>query len=293
MTERPQIPVDPTLPLSSPDAYVEAMVKRAGTSFFWGMRRLESSRRRGIFAVYAFCRDVDDIADGNLPLDQKIDLLLAWRDEIDRIFDGSASHPISLAIVETLKNFELNHQDFIDVIDGMEMDAQPRVRIKDIDELELYCDRVACAVGRLCVPIFGLKHQEGIALSRALGLALQLTNILRDILEDSARDRVYLPAEMLATAGANSDEIEDVLTAPRLPDVCATLATRAGGYFEEARNIIANANPDAARPALMMMEVYHRVYLRLLKRGWTDLNQDIGLSKFSKILIALRYGLFN
>lgn len=293
MTERPEIPIDPTLPLSSPDAYVEAMVKRAGTSFFWGMRRLEPARRRGIFAVYAFCRDVDDIADGDLPLDHKIDLLFAWRNEVGRIFDGSANHPISVTIIDALKKFDLKHQDFIDVIDGMEMDAHPRVRINDIDELELYCDRVACAVGRLCVPIFGLKPQEGIELSRALGLALQLTNILRDITEDAGRDRVYLPADMLQAAGANGDAIEDVLTAPKLPEVCEALAARAGDYFAQAQSIISKADPGAARPALMMMEVYHRVYLRLLKRGWNDLNQDVGLSKFSKILIAVRYGLFN
>lgn len=287
------IPIDPSLPLSSPDAYVEAMVKRAGTSFFWGMRRLEPARRRGVFAVYAFCRDVDDIADGDLPLDQKIMLLAAWREEVDRIFYGTAVHPISQTIIESLKSFQLQRQDFIDVIDGMEMDAHPRVRIKDLAELELYCDRVACAVGRLCVPVFGLKQDEGIELSRALGLALQLTNILRDITEDAERDRVYLPADMLAAAGAEGQGIEDVITAPRLSEVCAKLATRAGNYFDHARMIADAADPDAARPAVMMMEVYHRVYLRLLKRGWNDLDQDVGLSKFSKILIAIRYGLFS
>lgn len=290
---RMNIPIDPTLPSSSPDAYVEAMVKRAGTSFFWGMRRLEPARRRGVFAVYAFCRDVDDVADGDLPLDQKIELLAAWRDEVDRIFDGTATHPISGTIIETLKKFDLQRQDFIDVIDGMEMDAHPRVRIKDINELELYCDRVACAVGRLCVPIFGLKHEEGIELSRALGLALQLANILRDVTEDAGRDRVYLPADMLADAGAVGQGIEDVLTAPRLNDVCASLAKRAGNYFDQARVIAGAADPNAARPAIMMMEVYHRVYLRLLRRGWNNLDQDVGLSKFSKIIIAIRYGLFS
>lgn len=287
------IPIDPSLPSSSPDAYVEAMVKRAGTSFFWGMRRLEPARRRGVFAVYAFCREVDDIADGDLPLDQKILLLAAWREEVDRIFDGTAVHPISQTVIESLKNFELQRQDFIDVINGMEMDAHPRVRIKDLVELEVYCDRVACAVGRLCVPVFGLKHDEGIELSRALGLALQLTNILRDVTEDAERDRVYLPADMLANAGAEGQGIEEVLTAPRLNEVCATLAARAGCYFDQARIIANAADPDAARPAIMMMEVYHRVYLRLLRRGWGDLNQDVGLSKFSKILIAIRYGLFS
>lgn len=293
MSQSIQIPIDHSLPTSPADAYVESMVKRAGTSFFWGMRRLEPARRRGVFSVYAFCRDVDDIADGDLPLDQKIALLSAWRNEVDQIFDGTATHPISLTVIETLKTFDLKRQDFIDVIDGMEMDAHPSVRIKDLAELELYCDRVACAVGRLCVPIFGLKHDEGVELSRALGLALQLTNILRDVTEDAGRDRVYLPADMLVEAGAAKQDIETILAAPNLGDVCATLAARAGNYFEQARAITNAADQGAARPAIMMMEVYHRVYLRLLKRGWDDLSQDVGLSKLNKIFIAIRYGLFN
>lgn len=292
MTDVTAIPVDPSLPQSSPEAYVEAMVKRAGTSFFWGMRRLSLKRRRGVFAVYAFCREVDDIADGTLPLGDKIRLLEAWRHEVNEVFEGDVSHPISLSIVQAREEFDLDRQDFIDVIDGMEMDAHPVVRIKDQAELDLYCDRVACAVGRLCVPVFGLARDEGIELSKSLGMALQLTNILRDISEDAARDRVYLPADMLKAAGAQGEGIEDILTAPRLSKVCEELATRAGQYFDDARQIADKANPDAVRPAVMMMEVYYRVYLRLRNRGWNDLNKDVGLSKFGKILIALRYGLF-
>lgn len=291
MTNVTSIPIDTTLPRSSPEAYVEAMVKRAGTSFFWGMRRLGVTRRKGVFAVYAFCREVDDIADGDLPLEQKIQLLEAWRDEVGRIFEGEVTHPISRCIVSAREYFDLDRQDFIDVIDGMEMDAHPAVRIQDKDELYLYCDRVACAVGRLCVPVFGLGRQEGIELSKSLGMALQLTNILRDICEDAARNRVYLPADMLRAAGAEGESVSEIISAPELPSVCEELAARAGAFFDQARTIAANADPDAVRPAVMMMEVYHRVYLRLLARGWKNLDEDVGLSKFGKILIALRYGL--
>lgn len=286
------LPIEPGLPVEPPNAYVEAMVKRAGTSFFWAMRSLKTERRLSVFAVYAFCRDVDDIADGDLPLEQKRALLELWRYEIREIFDGTPSHPIGSALVEPVKIYDLKEADFIAVIDGMEMDAYPRVRIQDMAELELYYDRVACAVGRLCVRIFGLREDEGVNLSDSLGAALQLTNILRDIIEDADRDRVYLPADLLDRADAKSDQIADVLAAPGLADLCAGLAERAEQHFKNSKVIIQNANPKAARPAHMMMQVYYRVFQKLQKRGWYDLERDVRPSKFEKIAIALRYGIF-
>jgi phytoene synthase len=286
------LPIDPDLPSDPPDAYVEAMVRRAGTSFFWAMRRLDAPRRRGVFAVYAFCRDVDDIADGDLPLDRKIELLNNWRREIELLFGGSCHHPITRALLEPIRTFNLQQSDFVAVIDGMEMDAASRVRIADMAELTLYCDRVACAVGRLCVRIFGLGEAEGIELSANLGQALQLTNILRDIVEDAARDRVYLPADMLAAAGAGGDGIEDAITARELPQLCANLAECADAYFRSAETVIARADPDAVRPAVMMMQIYRRILDKLQKRGWQDLDQDVGPSRIEKLMIAVRYGVF-
>lgn len=286
------LPIEPDLPAERPNAYVEAMVKRAGTTFFWAMRSLKIERRRGVFAVYAFCRDVDDVADGDLPLDEKRALLEAWRAEINGIYSGNPIHPIGRALLEPVQTFNLKRADFIAVIDGMEMDAYPRVRISDMAELELYCDRVACAVGRLCVRIFGLREEEGVNLSASLGAALQLTNILRDIIEDAERDRVYLPADLLDKAGANSDQISDVLATPQLAHLCAELAERAENHFNVARTIIQNADPKAVRPANMMLQVYYRVFQKLQARGWDDLDKDVRPSKFEKISIALRYGLF-
>ncbi len=286
------LPIAPDLPANPPDAYVEAMVRRAGTSFFWGMRRLPPLRRRGVFAVYAFCRDVDDIADGDLPIDQKVALLDAWRVEIGLLFGGAGHHPIAQALKEPVASFGLRQDDFIAVIDGMEMDAHNRVRIADMDELHLYCDRVACAVGRLCVRVFGLGEDQGVRLAGAMGHALQLTNILRDIPEDAGRNRVYLPADRLIDAGAGGTGIEDILTAPGLPALCEDLAARAEKYFAEADAIIATADPKAVRPAVMMMQVYRRILINLQKRGWHDMSRDVGPSKLEKVAIALRYGLF-
>lgn len=292
MNVHDDLPLEPGLPTSPPDAYVEALVRRAGTSFFWGMRRLAPERRRAVFAVYAFCRGVDDIADGDLPLDRKRALLDAWRGEIELLFGGTGHHPITKSLLVPIQTYSLQKADFLAVIDGMEMDALPRVRIADLNELLLYCDRVASAVGRLCVRIFGLKEDEGIRLSAELGLALQLTNILRDIVEDAGRDRVYLPSDMLADAGADGDAIEDILTAPGLPKLCGALADRADMHFQAAERIIAQADATAVRPAVMMMQVYRRILDKLLLRGWSDLSQDVGPSKFEKLMIAVRYGVF-
>ncbi|WNJ98784.1 presqualene diphosphate synthase HpnD [Thalassospiraceae bacterium LMO-JJ14] len=292
MSVHEPLPLEPDLPADPPDAYVEALVRRAGTSFFWAMRRLDTPRRRGVFAVYAFCRDVDDIADGDLPLDRKRELLDAWRHEIELLYGGTCHHPISRALLDPVRTFNLQKADFLAVIDGMEMDAAPRVRLADMDELALYCDRVACAVGRLCVRIFGLGEDEGVRLSAELGMALQLTNILRDIVEDAGRDRVYLPADLLAGAGADGEGIEDVITAPGLAGLCDDLADRAEKHFEAAKTVIAAADPDAVRPAVMMMQVYCRILDKLQKRGWQNLETDVGPSKFEKIMIAVRYGVF-
>lgn len=286
-----RLPLQQGLPADPPDAYVEALVRRAGTSFFWGMRRLDLARRRGVFAVYAFCREVDDIADGDLPEAEKIAALNGWRQEIAGVFTGHPTHPVGRALTGPVAAFGLCEADFIAVIDGMKMDAPVRIRIRDMAELQLYCDRVAGAVGRLCAPIFGLGEAEGKAVAAALGEAMQLTNILRDIGEDAGRDRVYLPADALADAGAAGDDIAEVLTAPGLPDLCARLAARAEQLFKDADAVLQRADRAAARPAVMMMQVYARVLENLRRRGWTELHRPVGPNRLHKIWIALRYGL--
>lgn len=286
------LPIEPDLPVDPPEAYAEAVVRRAGTSFFWAMRRLSAERRRGVFAVYAFCREVDDIADGELPLDRKSAMLELWRSEIDSLFAGAPSHPIGRALQDAIHTYALRRDDFIAVIDGMEMDACPRVRIKDRAELRLYCDRVACAVGRLCNPVFGIAPAHGQRLAAALGEAMQLTNILRDIVEDAGRDRVYLPADALARAGAGGDGIEDLLTAPGLPELCAGLAAEAEALFAEAQAIIDAEDTSATRPAVMMMQVYKSILINLQRRGWRELATPVGPGKWGKLMIAVRYGLF-
>jgi len=286
------LPIEPDLPADPPDAYVEALVRRAGSSFFWGMRRLTPERRRGVYAVYGFCREVDDIADGDFDLSRKVALLDLWRTEVARLYAGEPRHPIGLALLPAVRNYGLNQADFVAVVDGMAMDAAPRVRITDRAELSLYCDRVACAVGRLCNPIFGIPSEVDNALAAALGEAMQLTNILRDIVEDAGRDRVYLPADALRAVGANGDGIEDILTAPGLAELCGALASEASAKFEAAGALIATVEKSAARPVVMMLKVYKNILENLMRRGWDNLEQNVGPGRLGKLMIAARYGIF-
>jgi len=271
-------------------AHAEAAVKRAGTSFFWAMRLLPQEKRRAMYAIYAFCREVDDIADEPGAAPDKIKALQNWREEIERLYDSVPEMPVSVALMSPLAKYGLHKRDFLDVIDGMEMDARVRVRIADMAELELYCDRVACAVGRLSNRVFGIDDDRGDKIAHSLGQALQLTNILRDIYEDAMRDRVYLPADLLARHGIDVNDVQKLLKHPALADVCWELATLVGTRFDEAATALKGCDKSTMRPAIIMMQIYGRIFRRLMARGWEQLDQPVRLPKLEKIWLVIRYG---
>lgn len=293
MIEDETLTLEPNFPVHPPARYVEALVRNAGTSFYWGMRFLEPARRKAMFAVYAFCRAVDDIADGQLSSGRKQNLLQAWQSEIAKLYRATPTHPITQALVVPVCDYGLLEEDFLAVIDGMRLDARDRVRIRDTQELNAYCDKVACAVGRLSVRIFGMERGPGNELALHLGMGLQLTNILRDIAEDAALDRIYLPAEELREFGAEGDGIEDALTAPGLPALCEGIANRAASHFSSAQHVMLNIDNRQIRPAKIMMAIYSRVLARLRVRGWRTLNVPVGPNKVEKLLISFRYGLLS
>ena len=277
--------------------HVEAIVKGASSSFFWGMRSLPLERRRAIYAVYAFCREVDDIADGDEPLDQRKAGLDVWRAEIDRLYDGAPTNAITRALLTPISAYTLERADFNAVIDGMEMDAEEAIQAPSWDELMVYCDRVACAVGRLCVRIFGQPGDEGRRLADALGTALQLTNILRDVHEDAQRDRVYLPKNILSDHGITDFDPAHVLNHPHLLAAWRTLADRTGEEFERAEQALAQCAPDKVRPARIMMEVYRRKFDRMTARAVERIPKppkrgslEHIFQKAEKLLMAARYG---
>ena len=273
-------------------AHVRAVTVASGSSFYWAMRLLPAARREAMFAIYAFCREVDDIADDAGPPDDKGRRLDFWRGEIDAIYGGRPENLTARALIEPTRRFGLRREDFLAVIDGMKMDLGDGLKAPCLDELELYCHRVAGAVGLLSIRAFGDGGPHAQAFALALGTALQLTNILRDMVEDAERDRLYLPRELLDEAGIEVAAPREVLRHAALPEVCAALARLAKQRFDEAQAALAGCDRRALRPGVMMMMHYRRLLAALERRGWTRIEVPVRISKPEKLLIALRHFVF-
>ncbi len=271
-------------------AAVEAIVRAAGTSFYRGMAMLPADRRHAMYAIYAFCRVVDDIADDDaVPLEDRAPLLDEWRPRIARAMAGEAEDALTRVLVRAIRAFDLRERDFLDVIDGMRMDAEAIVA-PDLLTLDRYCDLVASSVGRLSVRAFGDASARADEVAYHLGRALQLTNILRDIAEDAARGRLYLPAEYLRDAGVPADPAK-ALAHPALPDVGRRLAADAQAHFRAAAAAMDRCNPRAMRPARLMGATYAAILSAVERAGWRDLHTRVRLSRWAKLRIFLRYGL--
>jgi len=270
---------------------IRQRVEAAGTSFYWAMRLLPRDRRDGMYAIYAFCREVDDIADDTGPPASKQAALAAWHAEIDALYAGHSRQIVARALREPVERYRLRRDDFHAVIDGMEMDATEDIRAPDLATLDLYCGRVAGAVGHLSVHVFGDPSPAAHSVADHLGRALQLTNILRDLDEDARRGRLYLPREILERHGiAGSDPLK-VLRHPALPAACRELAQLALAHFEEAAQAMARCSRWAMRPAAVMGAFYRAMLDALLREGWRDPGRRVSLSKLHKLQLVLRHGL--
>ncbi|MSP01678.1 MAG: squalene synthase HpnD [Acetobacteraceae bacterium] len=254
------------------------------------MRVLPPDRRHAMYAIYAFCRIVDDIADEEGTVPEKLAGLAAWRAHVAGLYRGEYEGPVTRILVAAVARFQLREEDFVAVIDGMRMDAETVIVAPDLMTLDLYCDRVAAAVGRLSVRAFGDSSEAADKVAWSLGRALQLTNILRDIKEDADRGRLYLPAEYLDEAGIPHDATAAV-TNPALPRVCARLAADAQRHFRDARAHMAKCDPAAMKPARLMGETYAAILTHLEKRGWQDLTARVNLPTWRKLWLLIRYGL--
>jgi presqualene diphosphate synthase len=260
----------------------------SGSSFYAAMRILPPAQREAMFQIYSFCRQVDDIADSDGPREQRLAALQQWRDDIDDLYRGEP--PARLKdYLASVKTFGLRREDFLAIVDGMEMDVPADIRAPDMATLDLYCDRVASAVGRLSVRVFGMGEEDGIALAYHLGRALQLTNILRDIDEDAGLGRLYLPRESLYLAGITGDDPQKVIAEKALPKVCAPLAQRAATHFAKADEIM-NRNPRRVVRAPRIMSKYYRAILDLLlARGFAAPREPVRVTKLTKLAILFRY----
>ena len=266
----------------------DAAEHASGSSFYMAMRILSRPRREAMFEIYRFCRDVDDIADSGGPRDQRLAALNQYRADVDALFSGQPPARLQ-GFVQPLRDFKLARQDFVAIIDGMEMDVVADIRAPDLATLDLYCDRVASAVGRLSVKVFGLPDADGIALAHHLGRALQLTNILRDVDEDADIGRLYLPRELLRNAGITTDEPKSALASPDLDKACLPLIHRARDHFVQADAIMARQKRSHVKAPRIMAEAYKPILDGLERQGFAPPRARVHMSRIHLLWAILRY----
>lgn len=267
---RAQQLVADTYSLPRPDAadpkqYVAEVTRASGSSFFLPMMLLPREKREAMLALYAYCRETDDIADEIADPNESRALLAEWGKEIDALYHGVPSHPVSLALVEPIKRFGLDEKLFLEILEGFEMDGSGSMVRPSLERLERYCYCVACCVGLLSVEIFGYRASSIPQFALHLGHAFQLTNILRDVAEDAARGRIYLPAELLAREGLADVPPGAIVAEPATVKVCAEIGAMARMRFEKATDALPRSERRNMRPALLMRGVYEN-YLREIER---------------------------
>jgi presqualene diphosphate synthase len=273
---------------SSPE--IDAVrAKAAGSSFYSAMKLLPKARREGMYAIYAFCRAVDDIADdGEGSREERIGELNDWRSDLKALYTGAHGGRAAF-LKDVVETYAPRLADFLAVIDGMQMDLEADIVAPSLDELDLYCDRVASAVGRLSIKVFGMEEESGFALSHHLGRALQLTNILRDLDEDADNGRLYLPRDYLGTIGpVNPCE---ALAKPSINEACCRLAALAKTHYAQALAVMAMKPKGDLRAPKLMGAAYAEILKRMEAQGWAPPRRRVKVPKLLLAWLALRYGL--
>ena len=278
MTVDPQAPVDA--------AALQAQI--AGSSFYAAMRLMPKAERAAMFAIYTYCRLVDDIADdGTRPRATRATELERWRADLADLYAGRPAGQAAF-LAGPVRDFGLRQEDFLAVIDGMDMDVAADIRAPDRATLTLYCDRVAVAVGRLSTRIFGMDEQPGLELADQLGQALQLTNILRDIDEDAAIGRLYLPRELLAEAGIVTTDPTAAIADPRVDGACRALAAQALDHFTAADTVMRARPRGRLMAPRLMAGVYRAILQDMLALGWAPPRRRVRIGKLRLLWIVAR-----
>jgi len=275
------------MPLAAAEPSEAASTLASGSSFYLAMRLMPLRQRQSMFEIYAFCRAVDDIADNGGPQDMQIVRLQRWRADIDAIFAG-APRERNAGLAESIAAYSLRREDFMAVIDGMEMDVLSTISGMNWARLDLYCDRVASAVGRLSVRVFGMAEEPGLALAHHLGRAMQLTNILRDIDEDAAVDRLYLPEEALYAADIGTKVPKEAITHRNIGSACSPVIARAEGHYRESDLIFASCPRVDVRTPRIMAAAYRSILSELVSRGWNAPRAPVKLRRSRLIWILFK-----
>lgn len=270
----------------TPQQYCEQKASASGSSFYASFRFLPAAKRDAMIALYAFCREVDDIADECTDLNIARTKLAWWRAEISNLYQGNPQHPVSKALMKPVKTYNLIEEHFIEIIDGMEMDCDQN-RYANFKELQLYCYRVASVVGLLSASIFGYTNRNTLRYAHDLGMAFQLTNIVRDVGEDARRGRIYLPLDEIAKAGLTENDILHCIESDKFKELMEFQIERAETFYDKALRALPPEDKKTQLPGLMMAAIY-RTLLREIKADGAErvLNAKISLGGFRKLWLA-------
>lgn len=271
----------------TPEQYCQDKTAKSGSSFYYSFLFLPKNKRLAITALYAFCREVDDIADAEMDNNIKLVKLEWWRSEIESLFEGSANHPVTQALISPIKDFNLEKQYFIEIIDGMEMDLK-KVRFANFEELNLYCYRVAGVVGLLSASIFGYKNKQTLEYAKKLGLALQLTNIIRDVYEDSLRDRLYLPLDELEKFSVTEKDIFQRKNTESFQKLMRFHTERAHQSYQEAFDTLPLQDRYTQKTGIIMAAIYENTLNEMEADGLQILKHKVVIPSLRKIIIALK-----
>ncbi len=271
----------------NPHDYCQDKAAKSGSSFYYSFLFLPPERREAITALYAFCREVDDVVDECHDLQLAQTKLEWWRGEVARVYDGQPAHPVGLALKDVLTRFDLPREQLLEIIDGMEMDLT-QTRYLDFKALQLYCYRVASVVGLLAAEIFGYKDRQTLKYAHDLGIALQLTNIIRDVGEDARRGRVYLPIEDLQRFNVRASEILERQYSDNFRALMAFQAERAKKFYDQALAELPAVDRKAQRAGLVMAAIYRTLLDEIERDGFLVLDRRTSLTPVRKLWIAGR-----
>jgi len=271
----------------TPDEYCQNKAAKSGSSFYYSFRFLPPERRRAITALYAFCREVDDIADEVADINVARAKLGWWRAELANLFAGHPQHPVTRALQPATHSFGVDQPRLNEIIDGMEMDLT-RHRYRDYESLKLYCHRVAGVVGQLSAGIFGYAHPQTLDYAENLGLAFQMTNIIRDVGEDARRDRIYLPADEMQQFGVTVDDVLRARQTESFSRLMSFQAQRAKSLYDAAFQALSAQDRLPQRPGLIMAAIYRTLLDEIERDNFRVLNQRISLTPLRKLWIAWR-----
>jgi len=269
----------------TPDQYCQDRTAKSGSSFYYSFLFLPPEQRQAITALYAFCREVDDVVDEcDDPSLARVKLSW-WREEVRNLFKGTPQHPVTQALTTSIERFNLPEEHFMEIIDGMEMDLD-QFSYSSFKELSLYCYRVASVVGLMAVEIFGYRNRQTLKYAHNLGMAFQMTNIIRDVAEDSTRGRIYLPADEMQQFGVTVEDILEHKDSENFRRLIKFQVQRAQEFYDEAFKLLPDEDRYDQRSGLIMAAIYRTTLDEIVADDYNVIRQRISLTPIRKLWIA-------